>query len=631
LAFSPSATADAAPAVLQAPILKDGVKGKALFFDETNKGYLDKDVGRFERTQEFSLDLWFYQGQVYEFHPNEQIGRTGKGLPYGVPIIQHRDDDNSGGSGYRLQIEDGDLWVYIAHSRPANMIALRTKQPLPVKEWVHITVTYDGSSRAAGTKLYLNGKLADIDVDHDTLTQSILPLNYNPVVDSFVGFSFGQRMREKPPVNSGLDELRLFKRALTPIEVSYLQTESVAPSNEALRPLLTELLLATDPQVAQAKAELDKAREVQNQLISVTPQVLVMAEAPKPRVAYLLNRGLYSERGEEVTPHGIERIFPWNEALPKNRVGLAKWLFDPKQPLTARVFVNRMWQMHFGQGLVETSENFGAQGSIPSHPELLDWLAASFLESGWDVKALQRTIVMSSTYRQRSDATEEMLEKDARNVFLAHGPRYRMEAELVRDQALAASGLLVQKLGGPSVYSYQPEGIWNPGNTAHRYPAPETLPADDMHRRSLYTFIKRTALNPQLQLFDFPDRNLSSVRRQISNTPLQALELLNDPQFVEAYRVLATHVLQAGSDPDVQLTTLFRLATRRKPRVEELDILRTYYKGEEARYTASKEDALKLLRTGVTALDPSVDPVRLAALTSATALIMNSPDAYSIR
>jgi len=287
--------------------------------------------------------------------------------------------------------------------------------------------------------------------------------------------------------------------------------------------------------------------------------------------------------------------------------------------------------MHFGQGLVETSENFGAQGSIPSHPELLDWLAASFLESGWDVKALQRTIVMSNTYRQRSDATEDMLEKDPRNVFLAHGPRYRMPAELVRDQALAASGLLVQKLGGPSVYSYQPEGIWNPGNTAHRYPAAETLPADDMHRRSLYTFIKRTALNPQLQLFDFPDRNLSSVRRQISNTPLQALELLNDPQFVEAYRVLATHVLQAGSDPSAQLTTLFRLATRRRPRTEELDILRTYYKGEEARYTASKEDALKLLRTGVTPLDPAVDPVRLAALTSATALIMNSPDAYSIR
>jgi hypothetical protein len=356
-----------------------------------------------------------------------------------------------------------------------------------------------------------------------------------------------------------------------------------------------------------------------------------MADAPTPRSAYLLNRGLYSERGEEVTPHGLERIFPWNDAWPKNRLGLVKWLFDPKQPLTARVFVNRIWQMHFGQGIVETSENFGAQGSIPTHPELLDWLTASFIESGYDVKALHRTIVMSATYRQQSDATEEMLEKDARNFYLARGPRYRMPAELVRDQALAASGLLARAIGGPSVYSYQPEGIWNPGNTAHRYPAPDTLPADDLHRRSLYTFIKRTALNPELQLFDFPDRNLSSVRRQISNTPLQALELLNDPQFVEAYRMLAMQALRTTSDQDAQLTLLFRLATRRRPGPDELAIVREYYKGEQARYAASTEDALRLLKTGVTPLDSTADPVRLAALTSATALIMNSPDAYSIR
>src|SRR5439155_14022493 len=204
--------------------------------------------------------------------------------------------------------------------------------------------------------------------------------------------------------------------------------------------------------------------------------------------------------------------------------------------------------------------------------------------------------------------------------------RYRMPAELVRDQALAASGLLVQKIGGPSVYSYQPEGIWNPGNTSHRYPAPESLPADDLHRRSLYTFIKRTALNPELQLFDFPDRNLSSVRRQISNTPLQALELLDDPQFVEAYRALATQAMRRAPEPEAQMTMLFRLATRRAPRAEELGILREYYNGEVARYTASRDDALKLLKTGVTPLDATIDPVRLAAMTSATTLIMNSPD-----
>ena len=211
---------------------------------------------------------------------------------------------------------------------------------------------------------------------------------------------------------------------------------------------------------------------------------------------------------------GIERYFRMGRRLPPNRLGLARWLFDPKHPLTASVFVNRMWQMHFGQGLVETSENFGSQGSIPTHPELLDWLAVSFLESGWDVKQLHRTIVMSATYRQPSEGTDVLLERDPRNMLLTRGPRYRMPAELVRDHALAASGLLARQVGGPTVYPYQPDGIWNPLNSFHRYPAADAIPADDHHRRSLYTFIKRNATHPQLPLFDFPDRNLSSVRRR---------------------------------------------------------------------------------------------------------------------
>ena len=356
-----------------------------------------------------------------------------------------------------------------------------------------------------------------------------------------------------------------------------------------------------------------------------------MRDAPHSRESYVLNRGLYSERGESVTPHGLQRIFPWNEALPKNRIGLAQWLFDPKNPLTARVFVNRMWQFHFGQGLVETSENFGVQGSLPTHPELLDWLTLKFIESGWDIKQLHRMIVMSGTYRQTSDATDDRIEFDPPNSLLTRGPRYRMSAEMVRDNALAASGLLVKTIGGPSVYPYQPESVWNQSITNHRYPTPESLPPEDLHRRSAYTFIKRNALTPQLQLFDFPDRNASTVRRQISNTPLQALELLNDPQFVEAYRALATHVLRSRSDVDAQIALLFRLALRRSPRPDELAIVREYYQGEMQHFTADREGALTFVRTGVTPLDPAVEPVQLAAFTSATALVMNSPDAYSIR
>jgi hypothetical protein len=355
-----------------------------------------------------------------------------------------------------------------------------------------------------------------------------------------------------------------------------------------------------------------------------------MREVTHPRDAYVLNRGLYSEHGDPVTPQGLQRIFPWNEALPKNRIGLAQWIFDPKNPLTARVFVNRMWQQHVGQGLVDTSENFGVQGSLPTHPELLDWLTVKFIESGWDIKQLHRTIVTSGTYRQTSDATDELIELDATNALLTRGPRYRMPAEMVRDNALAASGLLVKKIGGPSVYPYQPDSVWNQSITNHKYPAPESLPPDDLHRRSLYSFIKRNALTPELQLFDFPDRNASTVRRQISNTPLQALELLNDPQFVEAYRVLATHVLHSASEADAQITLLFRLALRRSPHPDELSLVRKYYQGERERFTADKENALKFVRTGVTPLDPSIEPAQLAAFTSATAVVMNSPDAYSI-
>ena len=312
LAYSPATTPDTAPAILSESIVREGIRGNAIFFDETNKGFLDDDVGRFERTEEFTLDLWFYQGKVYEFHPSEQIGATGKGLPYGVPIIQHRDDDNSGGAGYRLQIEDGDLWVYLAHSRPANMIALRVEAPLPVQEWVHITLTYDASSRAAGTTVYFNGEPVEVFVDHDTLTQSILPLNYNPVVDSFVGFSFGQRMREKPPVDSGLDELRFFGKALTPVEVQYLHAQATALQGDpdALRAALAEWVVANDAAVVQAKRALDAAREVHNRIVSIVPEVMVSRDAQTTRPAYRLNLGRYNERAETVTPQGLDQVFP---------------------------------------------------------------------------------------------------------------------------------------------------------------------------------------------------------------------------------------------------------------------------------------------------------------------------------
>ena len=289
-----------------------------------------------------------------------------------------------------------------------------------------------------------------------------------------------------------------------------------------------------------------------------------------------------------------------------------------------------MWQRAFGRGLVETSEDFGAQGSLPTHPELLDWLAVTFIDSGWDVKALQKRLVMSAAFRQDSAISDGLLARDPRNTLLARFSRVRMPAEMVRDQALAASGLLVKEVGGQSVYPYQAPSIWD-GLAQYTYPAADQVPAASHHRRTLYTFIKRNAPHPELATFDAPDRGTSLARRQTSNTPLQALVLLDDPQFVEAYRVLAANVLAAPADADAQVITIFRLATRRRPAPNELTRLRAYYDAQLQRYASDGAAAEKLMHNGVSPTPPGADVARLAALTNLTAVIMNTPDAYTLR
>jgi hypothetical protein len=356
-----------------------------------------------------------------------------------------------------------------------------------------------------------------------------------------------------------------------------------------------------------------------------------MGDAPEPTPTFVLKRGVYSDPGERVEPQGLGSVLEWNESWPRNRLGLARWLFDPKQPLTARVLVNRIWQMHFGRGIVETSEDFGSQGAIPTHPELLDWLAVEFMESGWDLKALHRLIVTSATYRQSSVATPELVARDEANALYARGPRWRMTAEMVRDGALASSGLLVPKVGGASVKPYQPAGIWNPLNSFYNYPVPDGLPADDLHRRTLYTFVKRNATNPAMKIFDFPNRTESIARRRSSNTPLQALELMNDPQYVEAYRALAAESLRFAGDEDAQLTRLYRQATRATPTPPEVAVLRDYYREQRAAYAGNDAKIAGVLDVGVVPVDPALDRTALAALTNVAALVMNSPDAYTVR
>jgi hypothetical protein len=617
LALSASATRGVAPAVIQGAVLRDGARGQALFFNETNRGFLGRDVGYYDREDAFTVDFRFYVGDRYE----------------NVPVLNHLAEQNSGRTGYRFTIEDGRLWVSLAHSPPANMIALETAEPLPVGEWTHVTFTYDGSSRAAGMRLYLNGEPAVTEVVRDSLTRSILPWTSADVFDPFLGVAFGTRFREKAPVGSGLDELSFYARELTPLEVAFLHDETRAANAGAARlePALAELLVATDAKVVAARAALTEARSAENKLATAVPQVLVMGDAPEPTPTFVLNRGVYSAPGEPVAPRGLDSVLAWDESLPRNRLGLAKWLFDPSNPLTARVFVNRAWQMHFGRGIVETAEDFGSQGSIPTHPELLDWLAVQFVESGWDVKALHKLIVTSATYRQSSELSDEALARDARNALYARGPRWRMSAEMVRDSALAASGLLVARVGGPSVKPYQPQGIWNPLNSFYEYPAASDVPPDEHHRRTLYTFVKRNAPHPALKIFDFTNRTESLARRRSSNTPLQALLLENDPQYVEAYRTLAEHALRYSGDEREQLARLYRLAVRSSPAASHVDLLMRYYAAQRQKFAADAQKAEALLGVGVVKPDPALDRAALAAMTSVAALVMSSPDAYTVR
>jgi hypothetical protein len=611
LTLSPAATAGVAPAVIQAPSFRTGVKGQALFFDETNRGFMGRDVGYYDRSDAFTLDFWFFVGAEYD----------------NVPVLNHLAEQNSGRTGYRLTIVDGKLWASLAHSPPANMIAIETIGRLPVGEWSHITLAYDGSSRAAGLKLYLNGAEAPARRVRDHLTRTILPFTSADVFDPFLGLAVGTRFREKAPVGSGIDELRVFNRDLTPAEIGFLHDETRAASAAEL----AELLTATEPGVAAARAALTAARAKENELATSVPQVLVMGDAPDPTPTFVLNRGVYSDLGQRVEPQGLPSVLAWDESWPRNRLGLARWLFDRRQPLTARVLANRIWQMHFGRGLVETSEDFGSQGAIPTHPELLDWLAVELVESGWDLKALHRRIVTSATYRQSSAATPELVSRDAANALYARGPRWRMTAEMVRDGALAASGTLASTVGGPSVKPYQPAGIWNPLNSFYDYPQPETLPADDLHRRTLYTFVKRNATHPGMKIFDFTNRTESIARRRSSNTPLQALALMNDPQYVEAYRSLAAEALRFAPGEDAQLTRLYRHATRVTPRSEHLAVLREYYDEQLAAYRGNDAKIASVLDVGVVPADPALDRTSLAALTNVAALVMSSPDAYTVR
>ena len=391
-----------------------------------------------------------------------------------------------------------------------------------------------------------------------------------------------------------------------------------------------------DSPLKQAEAAVAGLRQQQNKIMAAAPNVMVMRDLPKPREAFVLMRGEYDKRGDAVTA-GLPKALPAGSGmLPTNRLGLAQWLVDPSHPLTSRVWVNRAWERFFGTGIVKTSENFGSQSDFPSHPELLDWLAAEFMRptsvpsvagqpaGPWDMKALQKLIVMSATYRQSSHVTANLSERDPENRLLARGPRFRLAGETLRDQALAVSGLLVEKIGGPSVRPYMPDGVWDETSRYGDLRGYKHDTGGGLYRRTMYTIWKRTAAPPSMMLFDAPTREVCTVKRSRTNTPLQALSLLNEITYVEAARKLAERMLtDGGSTPAERVTRGFQLATCRMPTAAELNVLTDGLASDVKRLQQDRDAATRLITFGESKPLANLDPAELAAYTLTANILLN--------
>jgi hypothetical protein len=537
-------------------------------------------------------------------------------------------DDGDAHRGWDVLLEGGRVSTHLVHHWPDNGLKVLTKSAMSANAWHHILVTHDGSKKGAGVRVYVDGKPQETETTNDTLRDT---------THTDKPFHIGRRGASLP-FKGKLDEVQLYGLALT--------ADNAAQLAAGKAPDLADTLLAvspdkrTPPQAAQVrrfyldridaeygklKAELADASRQKSELEKALPVVMVMEELPKPRELFVLKRGQYDARGEAVAV-GVPGIFPPLPARPQaaNRLDLAHWLVAPEHPLTARVAVNRWWQMYFGTGLVKTVEDFGTTGELPSHPELLDWLATELVRTGWDVKAMQRLIVTSATYRQESRTTKELAERDPENRLLARGPRQRLSAETVRDNALAISGLLAERIGGPSVKPYQPPGLWEDVTVERRgrYVADK---GDGLYRRSMYTFWKRTCPPPGLATFDAPNREVCVARRAVTNTPLQALVLLNDPTYVEAARKLAERMMRVGLDIG------FQRAVARSPTDDEKQILMRIYAEALTRFRKDPEAAKKLLSVGESPRDVALNEAELAAWTAVASTILNLDETITKR
>ena len=629
------------------PVRCEGPRGSALQFD--GKTVLDAgNVGDFKLFDPFTLSAWVY------------VEEGGGGT------IVSRMTDIEQGDGYQLAVLGGKLQFNIVKRWLDDSLRVESEEIVPSGEWCHVAASYPGfrgDKLEHAVKLYVNGIPQQTDVLLAELNQP-----FDTKEPLRIGGGGGPAMRFR----GRIDDVQVFADILKPSDVLILSARdniAVILAKHKLNWSPADMVKATayylyhhaPPAILENQRRFETAQKALLNLRAKAPTVMVMEEMSPPRKTFLLKRGQYDQPGEEVQRKTPAALPPMDESLPKDRLGLAKWLVDLDHPLTSRVTVNRTWQQFFGTGLVKTTEDFGSQGEWPTHPALLDWLAVEFAGEGsgfgvqgsgqrgqetgnrgqvadnlqsaicnlqssaWDMKRLARLIVTSATYRQSSAATTESLQKDPDNRWLSRAPRQRLSAEMVRDQALAASALLVEELGGPSVKPYQPPGLWSELTGADDYVQDH---GENLYRRSLYTYWKRTIAPPAMVTFDAATREFCTVRQTRTNTPLQALTLLNETGFVEASRKLAERTIGEGGTRDgKRLTWLFRTVTSRRPAPQELQILEQGLSRHREHYRMNPDAAAAVLATGESPADEQLAADELAAFTAMAGLVLNLDEA----
>ena len=600
---------------------RPGKMGQALKSDAQGQFIADGSLSSFERMEPFTVSFWINSPKNFDR----------------AHVMYNGNNRIQGYRGWDVILDSNRVNFRLSHAHPYQSLDIADPEALVEKEWTHYVWTYDGSSKAEGMRLFKNGAEITPTIQRNYLYRSTEPYT-DPaatVYMAYKGLVIGNRHYDQDFTEGLLDEIRILNKEADDLVASYLydQERGERLFQEAIQkqPERGEDFydLFVDASVESMREEMRQIQAREIRTIDTVQEIMIMGDWDLERPTYVLDRGVYDAQGERVQRDIPNNLLPWPEDLEKNRYGLGKWLTHPDHPLTARVTVNQFWYLIFGRGIVETVEDFGNQGALPSHPELLDWLAVDFIENGWNVKRLIRQMLLSATYRQSSKIRPELAGIDPDNLLLARGPRYRRSAEMIRDNALAVSGLLNPHIGGPSTFPYQPANLWKEVMTHTFFPEYEEDVEDGLYRRSLYTFWKRNMPPPSMLIFDASYRAECQPRRQRSNTPLQALVLLNDPQILEACRVLAENLWDHNKGDIPKATKQsFRLLTSRTPNEKEQQILLEQYQAELAYFQKAPNRSKAYLEIGYHPnLEGHMSP-EIAALARVNNTVINSTEAY---